>query len=221
MDYSFNKGLEELEFLSKEPVDSKRLYFVNEKDKCSNPYIYLALEKAEKYGVDAVYFRIFESQSPIPQIYIYDNTTATIIEQTISERQRRIWNASLVPLIYVFTNTEVLLFNSYNQPKFENGRVQYSIFDTIEFAAEIDKQLKLKEYSARCFDNGSFWEREENQKKFKVSKSAYEKLITELRNIRKKLLEASKIIKGNKPAKDEQKKIIHKLLVMSIFLKYL
>lgn len=221
MQDSFYKGLEELELLTNEPDDSKRLYFVNEKDKCSNPYIYLALEKAEKYDVDAVYFRIFESQSPIPQIYIYDNTTVPINEQTISERQRRIWNASIVPLIYVFTNTEVLLFNSYNQPEFENGRVQYNIFDKIEFAAEIDKQLKLKKYSARGFDNGSFWEREENQKEFKISKCAYEKLITELRNIRKKLLEASIVIKGNKLAKDEQKKIIHKLLVMSIFLKYL
>ena len=215
---AFEKGLEILELLPHGGEESRRLFFVKDKKNYSDPYIYLALEKAEKYDADAVYFRFLENQTPIPQIYVYDNTVSSIDEQKISERQRRIWNSVQVPLFYVFTKTEVLIFNSYNEPKFENGEVKYNIFRKIEFAADIDKLLK---FSGRNFDNGSFWEEEETSKDFALSKSAYEKLITELKGIRKRLLNANILNKNNKLAKDKQKEIVHKLLIMSIFLKYL
>ena len=229
MENSIQYQLEKLDFLSKER-DKQRLYWVEEKEKhCDNSYIYLALEKATKYGVDAIYFRIFENQDrpPIPQIYIYDKTNKEIDKHELSEKHRRVWNSVQVPLIYVFTHAEVLIFNSYNQPHFENGRISFDVFEMIKLAADADLGIKnkneelIKDFSAKSFDNGSFWEKENYRNRFRIKESAYEKLISKLREIREKLLNENILLKKEKLEKDEKKKIIHRLLVMSILLKYL
>ncbi len=71
IDDSFRDELNRMEMLRPEGELSS-LYFVADKD-AAEPRIRIALEQAERYHADAVFFRIFpvgDNRSPIPQIYI-------------------------------------------------------------------------------------------------------------------------------------------------------
>jgi hypothetical protein len=85
--------------------DIRSLYFVRDKEQIEESYIRLALEQAEKYNADAVFFRIFSENSyhsSIPQIYIYhDAILSSEKEYQYAEIHRRLWNAGLVPLIFM------------------------------------------------------------------------------------------------------------------------
>lgn len=222
MNDNFNIGLNKLNIFSGDKPE-KGFCWINDKKKNDNPYIRLALEKAAKYKADAVYFRHFnDPRPPIPQIYIYDYTNKPFNEQNITKIHRKIWSSCQVPLFYVFTKNEIKIFNSFKQPKFNNitGEIQYTEFKTInliELAVEFDNNIKgknkklLDDFSASNFDNGCFWEKQDYRNDFIISKNAYETLITKLRIIRRKVIE-SKIL---------PKEITHKLLVMTILVKYL
>jgi len=189
------------------------------------PEIYIVLQKAKKYEVYAVFFRLFvDNRPPIPQIYFYDFTEKQLDEQDFAEKHKKIWNSTQVPLIYVFLKTEVLVFNSYS-PDFKDKPV-FSVFQKISIAVDVDTKIKeqnsrlLKDFSAPNFANGSFWEKEQYRNDFIVSKNAYEKLITELFNIRKTLLESNEITNEDLESTEKQR-IVHRLLIMTILLKYL
>ena len=88
----FEIGLNKLKFTDEQSVN--RLFWIKDKSKINDSYIRLTLENAEKFNVDAVYFRFFENKrSPIPQIYIYDFTTKSFDKQIIKEHNRRIWSS--------------------------------------------------------------------------------------------------------------------------------
>lgn len=195
------------------------LVLVKEHIKVRNPYERLALEIARKYEATAIYFRRFDNgRPPIPQIYIYDYTTE---EETnryqITELHRRLWNAGQVPLFFVFTKTDVKIFNCIKQPDYnkEQEEIQYTPFTTLEaiqIATKIESTLEdLHSFSAKNFDNGTFWENPVNQKHFQASDSAYEKLLEELKTARKEIIKHNIL----------PKPIAQKLLVMAILVKYL
>ena len=71
------------------------------------------------------------------------------------------------------------------------------------------KIIFKKKYSAKLFENGSFWESQENKDRFKADSSSYNKLISELQRIRKAFIQ------------NQNKEICNKLLVLSILVKYL
>ena len=81
--------------------------------------------------------------------------------------------------------------------------------ETIRLAAEVEKELK--EFSARKFDNGSFWETSKYKDKFNLSESSYEMLLIHLRVIRDDIIKKNIL----------EKKVVQKLLVMAILVKYL
>ena len=213
---SIEQALDHLEmYAGNAPVSSFR--WVQDRDQEQNPYIRLALERAKVFEVDAVYFRFFENRPPVPQIYIYDYANHSLDKQIrtdIAQRQRRIWSSCQVPLFYVVTKTEIQVFNAYQKPSFDAGEnvkyAPYQIIDLLKIASVADEQIKLKNFSARSFDNGAFWEKEEYRKDFESSKGAYESLISELRYMRREVL-----------AIGLEKKIAHRLLVTAILIKYL
>lgn len=184
-----------------------------------NPYERLALEVARKYEATAVYFRRFDNgRPPIPQIYIYDFTVDIKKDKLqIAELHKRLWNAGQVPLFFIFTKTDVKIFNCIKHPTYseEKKEIQYSPFTTLE-AIQIASEIKtavdtLRSFSAPNFDNGTFWENPLYSNEFQVSESAYEKLLQELKVAKKE------IVKNNILPKS----IAQKLLVMSILVKYL
>ena len=175
----------------------------------------IALEYAKKYGADAVYFRRFDGgRPPIPQIYIYDFTENEKDDDEIGVLYKRLWNSGQVPLFFIFYKTEVKIFSCMKHPKFDpsTGKISSTVFETIKLASNIKKELdKLKDFSAKRFDNGTFWTNPKYKDKFKLKETAYLKLLNELKRLRKDIIK-SRILKDN---------IAQKLLVMSILVKYL
>lgn len=189
------------------------LIFVDEKTNVPSEII--ALEYARKYRADAVYFRRFQdSRPPIPQIYIYDFTKTQPNEDDFAQLCKKLWNSGQVPLFFVFYQTEVKIFNclgALNLDK-DTGRVSISVFETIRLAADAKKEIdKLKDFSAKNFDNGSFWNIPKYRNRFNQKQSAYFKLLKELRQAKASIIK-KKIL---------PKKIAEKLLVMAILVKYL
>lgn len=201
----------------------ENFYWVEKKQNNSlNPNIRIALEKASEYEASAVYFRIFEdNRPPIPQIYIYDFTGKPLNEQYIFDNHHRIWSSCQVPLIFVFTNTDLKIINAFEAPGFQSNQFQSHYFETfelVELLSTFDKLTKgkngkiFKDFTAKNFDNGSFWDNESVKKDFIVSKNAYESLIKKLKEIRQNIL-CERIF--------DDEKLANKLLVMSILVKYL
>lgn len=184
----------------------------------------LALEKAAQYNVDFIYFRRFSNRPPIPQIYIFNSINKSSDKNQLKELHRKLWNAVQVPLFFVFTPLEILIFNCFDKPE-KDKKIIYKPFETIKIAGEVLKQLskkdklanqdKLKAFSAKGFDNGSFWESSKESAvyslKIKFNNSSYERLIVELRNVLKDI-----ITKGDLP-----KVIAKKLIVIGILIRYL
>ncbi len=215
-----NKALNEmlLKFdMISERGHSTGLVFVD--DKRSDPYEIIALEYAKKYGATAVYFRKFDDgRPPIPQIYIYDYTESNEDEQKVGELYKKLWNSGQVPLFFIFYKTEIKIFNCLKAPEVDRDTAAISSdpFLTINLAAKVKKELeheqeKIEDFSAKRFDNGTFWSNSKYKNKFSQSETAYLKLLNELKRLRKKIIESNTI----------DKQMAQKLLVMSILVKYL
>jgi len=198
-----------------ETGESPGLVFVGKEKRDDSEII--ALEYAEKYGADAVYFRRFDDgRPPIPQIYIYDFTENEKDADEIGVLYKRLWNSGQVPLFFILYKTEAKIFNCLKHPKLDpsTGNISYSVFETIKLASKIKTELdkiKIKDFSAKRFDNGTFWTNPKYKDKFRLKETAYLKLLNELKRLRKDIIKR-KILKDN---------IAQKLLVMTILVKYL
>lgn len=203
----FISGLSQLEMLNADGNSFGLIHTSELENSNINFYQRLSLEKAKKVGADAVYFRNFpDSNRPSkPQLYIFDFTTK---EQAVVEIHKNIWSSTEVRLYLVITKSEIKFFNS-SKPveQSKSGELQVSPFETLKIAGEAIK--KYKEYSAKKFDNGSFWE--ETKHDFGYGETAYEKLISQLKITRNQFLEVIKLDKA----------IASKLLVLGILVKYL
>jgi len=201
-------GLSQLEMLDTYG-NSVGLIHVSELEKSTiNYYQRLSLEKAKKVGADAIYFRNFSdsTRSAKPQLYIFDFTSET---KDIVEIHKNVWSSTEVRLYLVISKSEIKFFNSSKPVKHKKtGELIVSPFEILKIAGEAIK--KYKEYSAKKFDNGSFWE--ETKIDFGYSETAYEKLISELKNTRHQFLKDIGLA---------DKSIASKLLVLGILVKYL
>ncbi|WP_452598620.1 HsdM family class I SAM-dependent methyltransferase [Pontimicrobium sp. MEBiC01747] len=200
-------GLSQLEMIDANNDSIGLIHVLELKREGINYYQRLALEKAKKVGADAVYFRNFpESTRPSkPQLYIFDFTKE---EKDIVEIHKNVWSSSEVRLYLIITKSQIKLFNSSKPVKHnKKGELKISPFETLKITGDAIK--KYKQYSAKKFDNGSFWE--ETKFDFGYSETAYEKLISELKNTRSQFLDVIKL----------DKVIASKLLVLGILVKYL
>lgn len=201
-------GLSQLEMLDADG-SSFGLIHTSELEKSTVTYYQrLSLEKAKKVGADAVYFRNFsdDNRPSKPQLYIFDFTSQ---EQDVVEIHKNVWSSTEVRLYLVITKTEIKLFNSSKpvEQNKKNGNLEVSPFETLKIAGEAIK--KYREYSAKKFDNGSFWE--QTKYDFGYGETAYEKLISQLKITRNEFLDVIKL----------DKEIASKLLVLGILVKYL
>jgi len=162
----------------------------------------LILQQAEELKASAVYFRRIGEKS-IPQLFIYDNSD-NILNEVLSDIHIKLWSSGIVPLYYVFDKTELKIFTCRKPVDKKNRKAK--AFDTLSLVSDVHKKYK---YSANLFKNGSFWESKENKKHFSINYSSYKKLIDGLKKIR------DEFIKG------QNEQVCNKLLVLSIFVKYL
>ncbi|MFC1603685.1 class I SAM-dependent DNA methyltransferase [Planctomycetota bacterium] len=174
----------------------------------------LILHQAKGLRAKAVYFRRIRKRS-VPQLFIFDNSDNKLLPQELADIHIKIWSSGIIPLYYVFDKTEVKIFDCrkpVNKRTLKAKEMDSLPFeeDSLLFTAKIHaKYKKYKKYSALLFQNGSFWESQENRNRFKANSSSYNKLIDGLKRIRKEF------------SKGQNETICNKLLVLSILVKYL
>ncbi len=202
----FHKNLLKLDFDTSE--ESRYVLLVSQTtDTDLSPTEIFALEDAEKFRATAVYFRHFsDNRSPVPQIYIYNNTQNNLNESDLANIHRDLWSNSRIPVFIVVEKTDVKIFDTRKPVEVEDGEIKTKHFDTIDLTADA-----VKLYSRKLFDSGIFWESEKAKGHFLESTSAYRDLLRNLKNVRADFLDATNL----------PDKTANKLLVFSILIKYL
>ena len=206
---NFKSELNRLNMLYSEGGVSN-LYFVTDKYSVE-PHIRVALEQAEQYKADAVFFRVFpeaDHRFPIPQIYIYHDFTLSFDETTYAGLHRKLWNAGIIPLIFIFTAGQVKIINCRQEPVIDKISKEpiFTPFHTLEKLVSADQTFIAREIAA-----GTLWDNPDFKKDFVLENTAYYKLLTHLKSFRKELFE-----QGNLTGPT-----INRILVMAIMVKYL
>ena len=186
----------------------KGLVWVSEPTQAINDAETLALVEARKFKADAVYFRRFENENrSVPQVYIYEND---FLGEDLKEIHTNLWSSGAVPFFYIVTETEVKIFNCTKSVKAKKGRFYSEPFRVFSLVGEIQSQLEYEKFSAKLFDNGTFWE--EHAEILDVANSPYQRLL-------ESLLLAKKKLKGRYPLLSPI--AINKLVVIGILVRYL
>jgi type I restriction-modification system DNA methylase subunit len=212
IDDQFKAELNRMDMLPLEG-ETSNFFLVADKDTVNDPHIRIALEQAERYQANAVFFRIFPEstkQSPIPQIYIYHDITLTLDRQSwYAEIHRRLWNAGVVPLVYIFTASDVKVLNCRQEPKVDKVSTKplYSPYHKLE------RLVAEHAFVTRALSTGTFWDDPAFKSDFSLEKTAYYKLLYHLRAFRERLIAPEKRILSEEVA--------NRLLVMAILVKYL
>lgn len=207
-----NKVLEKLDFNLE--LGSSTLFFTS-KNYSPKELLFeerLILDVAKKLKVSAVYFRRFaENQSSKPQLFIFDNTRNSFSRDEIAQIHKKIWSSGIVPIYYVFDNTNINIFDARKHVDYDTKSKALSVkpFDSLSLAADTFKQYQ--KYSAKLFANGTFWEQKEVENQFLSKGSSENKLIEGLKNVRTHFINESRL----------KSKLANQLLVLSILVKYL
>jgi len=211
IDKNFKSVLSEMEMLPLEG-ESSNLYFVVDKETTTEPHIRIALERAKDYKADAVFFRTFpngDKRAPIPQIYIYrDITFCPIKHSTYAALHKRLWNAGIVPLAFIFTSDQIKVLNCRQEPDIdkETRAPIFTNFGVLEQLVTIDRTFITREISA-----GTLWDNPSFKKDFTLESTAYYKLLNHLKLFREELLQ-EKILSES---------TVNRILVMAILIQYL
>lgn len=172
----------------------------------------LILDTAKKINVTAVYFRRFaENQTSKPQLFLFDNTKNSISKDELAVVHRKIWSSGIVPIYYVFDNTNINIYDARKHVDYNKDSKIISVepFDCLPIIAASYK--KHQKYSAKLFSNGTFWEQKEVENKFLSKGSSENKLLEGLKSVRTHFISESGL----------DAKLANQLLVLSILVKYL
>ncbi|MBN2660524.1 MAG: hypothetical protein JXR54_04565, partial [Tannerellaceae bacterium] len=171
----------------------------------------LVFDFAKKNNVTAVYFRRFgKNRTSLPQLFIFDNTTGQFSENDIAEIHRKLWSSGIVPLYYVFDNTNINVYDARKQVQYDRQTQLISI-NPLEILPIVAKTYKHQKYSAKLFANGTFWDQKETASHFLSKESAENKLIEGLKQIRTRFIDDTQL----------ERNLAHQLIVLSILVKYL
>jgi N-6 DNA Methylase len=214
----FKENLKKMDFGGE---SSLRFVFDLENSNNLKPFEVFALEKANDFKATAVYFRHFsDGRTPVPQIYIYDNTASNLTDQDLAEIHRDLWSYCLIPMFIVIEKTDVKIYDARQSVKILDANQKQNLFaeeiaknpiescpiDNLKISSEA-----IKLYSRKLFDSGVFWESKKAEGKFLEKTSAYNDLIVNLKKVRKDFIKKTTL----------PEKTANKLLVFSILIKYL
>lgn len=196
-----------------ESQEHSSVYLVNKQAEYAiqskSPYIIVALDKANEFDADAVYFRFFDDErSPLAQIYIYDNILKKRTEEEYKNIHKAVWSGCEIPIYMIVDKTEIKVFDGRKPVDIIKGEIEVTPIDIIDLTVQNDV---LKKYQAQLFNNGAFWETDIANKHFLNETGAAERLLKSLREVRHKFKEVIK----------DQSELSDRLLIMCILIKYL
>lgn len=179
--------------------------FENINSELLSPDIIFALETAKnKFQADAVYFRHFQDgRANVPQLYLFDYTHTQISNDDKNKIHIQMWNGYQVPAYIIIEQSSVSIFDSRKRPK----------EDRDSYAKEILKWTgeAIKDFNAKDFDSGIFWDEQNEKKDFQFEQSATRDLIRGLKEVFRSFLEESGL----------NRHVALKLLVQCLLIKYL
>jgi len=173
------------------------------------------LNIAEKdYKADAVYFRKFDSnRAPIPQVFIYENSDSRLLDNEKIEIHKRIWTSEIVPLYYIFENTQMSIINGKRKIAITKGEESFQ--DTITVQLDLIRDIENQydalrhPYKSYFFDNGSFWDTDVYKQQFITNESPFKLLISHLKELKKEI------------SSQVSELVLNRLIVQCILIKYL
>lgn len=192
-------------------IEDDCLFLTNKKSSLPDPQIQFHIEKADELKASAVYLRRQLNGSYKPQVYLFDFTDKNFEEtkeNEIAEIQTKIWSSGEAPLACIFYNTEIKIIDCTKHIT-KDYKPEYLIKD-LKLVGKVHKLYN--EQFAIKIKSGIFWEQEDLKNKFKFQNSAYDKLIDNIRFVAKKL---------TKEFKNTSSKIVNKIIVQAILIKYL
>jgi hypothetical protein len=177
------EALEKLDF-SMEDNSMPEIIFLNNVPSNLHPKHYIALEFAEIFEVDAIFFKYYnDSRFCVPQIYFYDNSFKDRDKEQIAEIHKKVYSSCQVPLNCFVDKTTITLYDCRKPVTQKEGVI--SSENCIFSKENLDNLENVNTYfSAKHLQYGSFWETEKASKSFLNNQAAYEKLITVLTEIR-------------------------------------
>jgi methylase of polypeptide subunit release factors len=210
----FLSGLEKLGFME----NDQALFFLNTKNKLSDPQIRFHLENAGRFKATAVFLLKQLNGSYKPQVYLYDYTDTILNsnnEKEITRIQKMIWSSGETPLACILYNSSVSIVNCTDHIiENANGEFEPAYLVRNLNLAENANALYNKHFALRI-QTGLFWEQHEMKRNFRFhNKSAYSAIIT---NIKTVIGILSKKLKNEKI----HETIINKIIIQAILIKYL
>ncbi|RPG31118.1 MAG: SAM-dependent methyltransferase [Muricauda sp. TMED12] len=169
-----------------------------------SPNILFALETAKKFQADAVFFRYFnDGRSFVPQLYLFDYTHKSLTNEDRNRIHIQMWNGYQVPAYIIIEKSSVSIFDSRKRPKEDKNSYTKEILTLTGEA--------IKNYNAKEFDTGLFWDEQNEKQNFRFEESATRDLIRGLKEIFRSFVEESEL----------DRHVALKLLVQSLLIKYL
>lgn len=180
----------------------------------------IVLNQVKYLNVDLVYFNTDENGSSYPAIFLKEVSTfdsGTLSE--IAEIQKNIWNYRKVLFLYVFSDTEIRIYNCAGKPIIKAQQTDYEIeLKELEIGKySLTNKQHLEElnkiFSRVAIDTGIVWtleEAEKIRKKIDLQRRVDRYLVDSL-------VETTKQLEADGLSKD----LIHTLILRSLFLLYL
>ena len=200
-----------------------RAQSVNSKDEklLESESIILNQLKEQNFGVDSVYFNTDENENSFPAVFLKKVKTFDIETlQSIADTQRKIWNYKKVLFLYVYSETEIRIYNCSEKPliktkeNFDYEKELQSVeIKTYHFSDKKQLEELNKLFSRIAIDSGIVWTLEEAKfirDKINLKKRVDKYLVESLVNTANKLEQQGLEIN-----------FIHKIILRSLFLLYL
>ncbi|WP_300687991.1 N-6 DNA methylase [Chryseobacterium sp.] len=179
--------------------------------------------KEKDFGIDLVYFNTDEeTQNSFPSVFLKEVPNFNDVEtlKDIAETQRKIWNYKKVLFLYVYSETEIRIYNCSEKPlivtkdNFDYKKKLKEIeIKSYQFSEKQQLQELNKLFSRIAIDTGIVWTLEDAQfvrdkinLQKRVDKYLVESLINTSRQLENEGLEIN---------------FIHKIILRSLFLLYL
>jgi N-6 DNA Methylase len=159
----------------------------------------------EKLRIDAVYF---VANAPV----IYFKRFEAYDVKDIAEFHRKVWNQSQAPLVFAVMPNDIRVYNGYEAPQRTSltGLVEPSRLDSeLSYSSFLSLWERLAVFSRLAIESGSFWR--DYGPYFRRENRADQKLIANLRYIRRQLIAEAKLSPEH----------VHSLIGRSIFSFYL
>jgi len=165
-----------------------------------------------KLGVDDIYFTADQPTIFVKYVLRFDNQTLKDIAKT----QKAVWNYTKVMLLYVVAPTEVRIYNCFERPIYVSSNKNLdSAVEKLELGSfslqdsETDLELISSTFSKISVDSGRIWDYD------KIKKIDYR------RKVDNYLVDSLKRTDERLEKEGLSKKIVHGLLLRSLFILFL